>query len=452
MGVRRGRGGVFRRLGRVTLVVALTALILEAVTRIYFAHEIGERLYFYGTPWHRNAQAPSKWVNDPWADSVQNHQNQVGDYRPYEPGTTGYSKYFPGEKKWTESPDRSERYTVRINNHGFRGADFATEKEPGTIRILTLGASSTFGYHDRDDETYPFLLGRELAKTAPSGTRVEVINFAIPHATSDNIVAMFLAEGLELHPDVVTFYEGANDSVEYEPRSTSLTMQFRNTLARYSLLVAFIDSIVPVSESMDSDWWWSDDLAKLRSRKFLANLDRLNEACRSHGALLVVATQQLKSSLVPEDQIRGVTYEDEVALVRKKFAQNELQAGRGEVSGLVFKLRTKAQQEEGARVAAMWAPARVLLMHSRLMHDLRDWAARSNVPLVDVIHELDPRRDLMVNWVHLKAEANAIVANAFAEVIRSRLAGPPTNGVESPQESNAAGTEAVGRPKPDPPS
>lgn len=434
---RRARRGLFRRLGRVALVMLLTAVILEAVTRVYFAHEIGERLYYYGTPWHRNEQAPSKWATDPWADSVQNHQNQVGDYRPYEPGTTGYSKYFPGEQKWTQSPDRAQRYTVRINNHGFRGEDFATEKAPGTIRILTLGASSTFGYHDRDDETYPFLLGRDLAQAAPPGTRFEVINFAIPHATSDNILAMFLAEGLELHPDFVTFYEGANDSVEYEPRSTSVMMSLRNTLARYSLLVAFIDSIVPVSESMDSDWWWSDDLAKLRSRKFLANLDRLAAACRSHGATLVVATQQLKSSLVPDDQIRGVTYDDEVALVRQKLARNELEAGRGEVSGLVFKLRTNAQQEEGARVAAMWAPARVLLMHSRLMEDLRGWAARNDIALVDVIHELDQRRDLMVNWVHLKAEANAIVARAFAQAIRVRLGESPANGAETPQEQTA---------------
>jgi hypothetical protein len=93
------------------------------------------------------------------------------------------------------------------------------------------------------------------------------------------------------------------------------------------------------------------------------------------------------------------------------------------VNDLVFKLRTKAQEEEGARVAAMWAPARVLLIHSRLMSDLRDWAPRSGVGFVDAIDALDARRDLMVNWVHLTAAANAIVARALAEEIRAELGG-----------------------------
>jgi GDSL-like Lipase/Acylhydrolase family len=416
-----GRRSFSRQVVRVILSLSLTVVILEAATRIYFANEIGERLYYYGTPWHRNEQAPSKWATDPWADSVQNHQNHVGAYQSYELSTTSYSKYFPGEIKWTQSPDRRERYTVRINNHGFRGEDYAVEKAPGTIRVLTLGASSTFGYHDRDDETYPFLLEEDLQRTAAPGTRFEVINFAIPHATTDNILAMFLAEGVQLRPDVVTFYEGVNDCVEYEPRSSSVVARARNALARHSLLVAFLDGILPVSEAVDSDWWWSDELAALRSRKFLGNLQRLADECQRRGIVLVVATQQVKSFLVPDDQIRGVSYDEEVAIVRDRLRQNATLRGRSDVPELVFKLRTNAQEEEGARVAALFAPARVLLIHSRLMDDLRTWAAASNVGFVDMIHELDERRDLMVNWVHLTAEANAIVAKAFARTIRAEL-------------------------------
>ena len=43
-------------------------------------------------------------------------------------------------------------------------------------------------------------------------SRFEVINFGVPHATTDNIPGMFLAEGVSLSPSVVTFCEGANDS------------------------------------------------------------------------------------------------------------------------------------------------------------------------------------------------------------------------------------------------
>jgi hypothetical protein len=56
------------------------------------------------------------------------------------------------------------------------------------------------------------------------------------------------------------------------------------------------------------------------------------------------------------------------------------------------------------------------------MDDLRAWASREQVPLVDVIRELDGNRDLMVNWVHLRGEANAIIARALAREIRTQLA------------------------------
>jgi hypothetical protein len=53
-----------------------------------------------------------------------------------------------------------------------------------------------------------------------AGARFEVLNLGIPHATSDHILSLFLAEGPLLDPDVVVFYSGANDSaLEEKPRS-----------------------------------------------------------------------------------------------------------------------------------------------------------------------------------------------------------------------------------------
>src|SRR6185295_7016799 len=155
------------------------------------------------------------------------------------------------------NPDGHGQFPVRINNHGFRGGDFTIDKPPGTFRILTLGASSTFGYHDRDDETYPVLLERQLNRTADDGRRYEVINFGVPHATTDNTLALFLAEGVALSPDLVTFYEGANDAAVIEPRDGPLSVGWRETLADHLLLGALLDRIVPSTDAADADWWWS---------------------------------------------------------------------------------------------------------------------------------------------------------------------------------------------------
>ncbi|MFM7735220.1 MAG: SGNH/GDSL hydrolase family protein [Alphaproteobacteria bacterium] len=427
---RSRRAGVFRRALLVAGFLALNLLVLEFATRAWFAWRLGPRILAYGTRWHRSE--PSK---DAFKWSVQSHQNDFGDFKAYDPAALGYSKYFPGDKKWTDSPDRAERWPVRINNQGFRGADFEIEKAPGTIRILTTGASSTFGYHDRDDETYPFLLERELQRRAGPGRRVEVINFAIPHAMTDNVLAMFLAEGVRLQPDVVTFYEGANDAAVIEPRpGTTPARSLRQRLADRSLLAALYDSVAPPpdADELDVAWWWSDDLAKRRSEHFLGNLKRFADECAKRGIKLVVATQQFQSTLLTPEQRRATTYDAEVEIIRRKAAAGEmgpasrsvLVGGKpGEVTDLVLDLRKAGQDPMAARHLAGFDPPRAMLVHARLMDDVRTWAGSpgSGVTLVDTIRALDPHRDWMVNWVHLDGRANAVIAEALADAIAPML-------------------------------
>lgn len=174
----RVRSPVLKRIVRIVLVALLCLVAAEATVRVYFALTLGPRVLLFGTSGYRNQFALP--VSD---TSAQLHKNHVGEYAPY--GTRsaiGYAKYFPGEVKYTDSPDHRESYPIRINNQGFRGPDFTVAKPPDVTRVLTLGASSTFGYHNRDDETYPYYLEQLL--NADGRGRFEVINFSIPHATA----------------------------------------------------------------------------------------------------------------------------------------------------------------------------------------------------------------------------------------------------------------------------
>lgn len=405
------------------VLVAVNLLLVELGLRAYFATRIGPSVLLYGTPWQRNwIETPPVPDKDPLAGSPQRHGNVVGDDRSYTPGATGYSKYFPHEKKWTQRPDGTGAIPVTINAEGFRGDEFTIEKPPGTIRILTLGASSTFGYHDRDDETYPFLLERDLQASAPPGVTYEVINFAIPHATTENVLAMFANEGLRLSPDVVTFYEGANDSAAIEPRDGPRSEGWIDRAVHRSVLVAMLDRIVPRTNAVDVEWWWSDELAERRARAFVHNLARLRDLCREHGIVFVAATQQFRSTLIPTEKLHGMTYEQEVAFVREQVAQGRIGPHMLPVSEKTFDLRLKSDDEMAPRTVAMLYPPRVMLVHTRAMDELRAWAARDGVPVADVIRALDGDRDLMVNWVHLTGQANAIVARELARVIREQLA------------------------------
>ena len=199
-------------------------VLFEVSFRVLLAIEVGPRVLAYGTPWYRTEfgdireqkildqydSEAADWEEDERTmNTVYTHENARG----------GYLKFFPNEAKYHKDVDTGEVFSVGINSRGFRGPEFETEKPPGTMRVLTLGASSTFGMWNRDHETYPQQLQIELNDRCHDDVRFEVINFAIPHAIADQIRSMFLAEGMGLTPDIVTFYEGRNDSFQVHPAS-----------------------------------------------------------------------------------------------------------------------------------------------------------------------------------------------------------------------------------------
>jgi hypothetical protein len=187
------------------------SLILELSASTYFAFKVGPSVLLYGTRFHhKGIQVPEtrpeakNYVSGlEWTiqRTVISHPNKL----------SGYSKYFQNQKRIDFDIETGESFDVMINSRGFRGRDFADQKEPGVIRIVALGASSTLGYFDRDDETYPVYLEQMLNNKYSGELRFEVINMGIPHLTAENIYALFLDEVIQLNPDVVTFYEGNND-------------------------------------------------------------------------------------------------------------------------------------------------------------------------------------------------------------------------------------------------
>ena len=171
-----------KKLTLIVIISVVTALMIEVGARVVFAVKVGPKALLYGTSYQRSKEVKQE------NHTVQQHESELG----------GYSKYFPNEEKIDHSPLTGETFPVTINSHGFRGREFTKAKQPGVVRIVTLGASSTFGYYDKDDETYPHFLQQRLNEVGPR--RFEVINLGIPHLWSDQILALFLAEGCPYSP------------------------------------------------------------------------------------------------------------------------------------------------------------------------------------------------------------------------------------------------------------
>jgi len=102
------------------------------------------------------------------------------------------------------------RYTV--NSLGFRGDDIQRKKPKGTLRVLCLGDSTTYGVMVQGTRIYAQLLKGKLSESlAPRG--VEVLNGGVPGYSSLQ-VALFLSEqGFALEPDLITLCVGVNDSL-----------------------------------------------------------------------------------------------------------------------------------------------------------------------------------------------------------------------------------------------
>ena len=361
------------------VLLLMSFLIVEVGFRGIMAFRVGPSVLLYGI------SASQQTVSD-----VMHHNNDVG----------AYSKYYPNQTRVDYDVDTGGRIDVRINQSGFRGEDFAVEKAPGVLRVVTLGASSTFGYHSADHQTYPFLLQENLNEACEDEITHEVINLGIPHLRSEQILSLLVNEGLSLDPDVVTFYEGINDTARTEESASKAASRNRvlnhlgfvrrayRFLVDHVLIVDLVNSTVfhKTENVLPEDF---DGYAKDKVDSFLGNLERMHQLCEERGVVFIVANQQTKSGIIPRDKIQGVSYAEEQGIVAKKLGQ----AGAISPNEMYF------------------------LTHGRLMAALKSWTEENRIPFVDVIGQLNPTRDVLVSWVHLNPAGNAMVAKALTKDI-----------------------------------
>jgi hypothetical protein len=122
-----------------------------------------------------------------------------------------------------ETPDGSPYPTYRLlphvslssvttNNFGFRGHDVAVARPAGIIRLAFVGASTTLDSFAAPF-SHPELVEYWLNRWAAASHRpfaVEVVNAGRSGIDSRSIAAIVRQEILPLDPDLVVFYEGAN--------------------------------------------------------------------------------------------------------------------------------------------------------------------------------------------------------------------------------------------------
>ncbi len=153
----------------------------------------------------------------------------------------------------------------------------------------------------------------------------------------------------------------------------------------------------------------------------MTNVQMLAEECRRRGIRFVPATQQLTSMVARKEQMRGLTYIEEVRWVEEQLTKGRIFGDVEMETWLSAATRVEslfADRDASARQLLLTIDkTRFLLIHARLMADLREWATANAVDWVDMIEVLDLHRHYMLSWVHLHPKANRMIADAFATKI-----------------------------------
>lgn len=120
--------------------------------------------------------------------------------------------FQPGARRRIAFPPQLA-YDATFNGLGLRGPEVAPTRPAGTVRVLALGDSVTFGYHVADDETWPAHLD---ARLRARGVRAEVVNGGCGHFTITDERQYLEERLLSLEPSVVVLQFCNNDVTEGE--------------------------------------------------------------------------------------------------------------------------------------------------------------------------------------------------------------------------------------------
>lgn len=186
---------------------------------------------------------------------------------------------------WSPRPGFAGQFLgqpVRINALGLRGDEVSLPKPPGRRRVVCFGDSITFGYGVGDQQTYAFLLGREL-----SGRGVETLNAGVTGYTSHQVLKRLRALAPVLQADVATFCIGWNDGTrrvvddrEYDRRLRQV-MSVEGLLDRVYIYRAlkrlYLGTLVKRPEGQ------SREAFRVSLPQYRENLEAIVAVCREHG-------------------------------------------------------------------------------------------------------------------------------------------------------------------------
>lgn len=289
------------------------------------------------------------------------------------------------------------------NSLGFRGPDFLPQKPEDVFRIICLGGSSTFGFHNSDEGTYPFLLQKLFEEEERRQPSVDVINAGFPYYNTGSILSILKEELLRYEPDLMTLYTGYND-IDWPLKTTTL---FNVTVWLQDHSIVYL----ALKQIMNSDYWYYKIRIKLErmlpaestkeelesqadkiAGRYRKNLEEIVDIAHRHDIALIFIMQPMRNTFV-WPRVTYDSYDDEF-----QSASDEL-TRKGSLPPLRMKIIT----------------------HHRLMEELVSVAEEHGILVVDNVAIVDRDRRRLASHVHLTEEGNLRLAEALKRSVEPLL-------------------------------
>jgi hypothetical protein len=308
------------------------------------------------------------------------------------------------------------------NRFGWRGPEIPLDKPPGTVRLAFAGASTTVAY--AMPFSYPEYVVYWLnlwAERSGRSVRFDGINAAREGLNSTSIAAVIRQEVLPAEPDLVLYYEGANQSICLHPPpdpplrpAASLwwgVLQWAGAAASgYSQLGRLVQGTALRMQAHGGfepakpvvDLGWPSDLDErhpdimhgtlpLDLNLILTDLDSVRTRLSASGSTLALAS------------FEWLVYDGLRLDPRRSLA--------------VFR-----NLNEGCWPYRYADIRRAVDLHNRVMED---YAAAYGLPFIDIAAAFPPDPDLFQDAVHLNADGTRaqawIVFRALLPIVRARL-------------------------------
>ncbi|MEO6025500.1 MAG: GDSL-type esterase/lipase family protein [Candidatus Binatia bacterium] len=207
---------------------------------------------------------------------------------------------------------------IRINAAGLRGAPVKA-KAPGTIRIVVLGDSFTFGLGVEEADTFPASLERSLTAALGHGT-VEVLNAGVPGYNLFQERGALASRVPALTPDVIVLGFVENDLYNLDGSDAVATAD-GSLIPRVGAFQAAV-TLNPFS-AVSGPWLWLEiNSALFRTMHLL--MIRKGLAVHGDADLSAVAHRGETENSVQAQLLRGDT--NETIVPHWELATRELQS------------------------------------------------------------------------------------------------------------------------------